>query len=496
MSLTRATYLSPTPTLANIPIETLWEIAAQPALGLVDLLHLTRTCKSLHRVLAGRQSRHVWRAKLSTFAACPASIPGYTFANLSNSTTCWKCDYPATADWDLQVRLCRECLSTIITTFDESQPPVCLVDFPSVKIRDLVNVRPPTFGCAFVTEELDAIRAKLDNMKVGDRAAFISQRKAMMVDVRVYAREYRDWEAPVHAEIRSARIPIIKERLTELGWDDEVNIFSWINNHELVTEPIELTDEVWNRIRPELEAYMIDRRKRARADTEKLLRSLDYCTPLTTKTILMSLSRIAELPVELLGGVQTGLADLIQLSRTCKSLYLVLVGRHSRHIWQAKLASLEYFPACPPSLSVYAYADLVSLSACQGCDNAPKEVDVDWDLRVRLCKDCLPVIITTFDEAQPPFYLADFPSVKIRDLVHVRPPTPHGCAFVTEELDAIRVELDSMDVGDRAAFLSQRKAMMVEARTHARECREVKLKHYRAFMKKVREEGFKFMNSM
>ncbi|KAJ6496040.1 hypothetical protein C8R45DRAFT_984805 [Mycena sanguinolenta] len=273
MSSTRTNYLTPAPTLANIPIETLWEIAAQPALGLLDLLHLTRTCQSLHRVLAGRPSRHVWCAKLRSagMGECPTSVPAYTFANLSNSSTCWKCDYPATADWDLQVRLCRECLSAIITTFDEDQPPVCLADDPSVRIRDLVDLRPPSFGCAFVTENLDAIRAKLNNMEAGDRAAFISQRKAIMVDARVFARECRDWEAPMRAEIRSTRIPIIKERLTALGWD-EVSKYRWVDEHKLVTEPIELTEEVWNHIRPKLEAYLTERRHRARKESDEFLR--------------------------------------------------------------------------------------------------------------------------------------------------------------------------------------------------------------------------------
>ncbi|KAF7338848.1 F-box domain-containing protein [Mycena sanguinolenta] len=193
----------------------------------------------------------------------------------------------------------------------------------------------------------------------------------------------------------------------------------------------------------------------------------------------MSPPPITELPPEMLGeiAIRTSLADLIHLSRTCKSLHRFLFAHNSRYIWKAKLASIEGLPACPADLSEYAYADLVSLStSCQGCD-ASGCATVDWDLRVRLCQKCLSAVITTFDEARPPFRLrvrlgvAKFPSVKIRDLVRVRSPIPHGCAFVTKELDAIRAELKTMDVRTKAVFIKQRKAMMVEVRLHADQCR-------------------------
>ncbi|KAJ6496038.1 hypothetical protein C8R45DRAFT_1131781 [Mycena sanguinolenta] len=180
-------------------------------------------------------------------------------------------------------------------------------------------------------------------------------------------------------------------------------------------------------------------------------------------------------------AAHTDIADLIRLSRTCKFLYRFFTSPQSRYIWEAKLAGfhIENLPACPVSISVYAYANLVSLSDCQGCNNTPDQiVAVDWDLRVRLCERCLPAIITTFDEAEPPVCLADFPSVKIRDLVPVTPPTPRGCTFVTEELHTIRAKLDSMDAADRAAFISQRKAMMADARAHARQCRAWNFKRY------------------
>ncbi|KAF7375428.1 F-box domain-containing protein [Mycena sanguinolenta] len=216
-----------------------------------------------------------------------------------------------------------------------------------------------------------------------------------------------------------------------------------------------------------------DLRSRTTMSSSSLSHLQNYCLPLTTKT--MSLAPIAKPPAEMLGEITahtTGLADLIRLSRTCKTLYRFLASSQSRYIWKAKIASIG-LPACPASLSVYAYANLVCFSACQRCDAIDQEakVIVDWDLRVRLCKDCLSAAITVFDEAKSPVCLTDFPSVKIRDLVHVRRPTV-GCAFVTEALDAMKAKLDNMEVDDRVKFISRRTAIMTDARVHARVCRE------------------------
>ncbi|KAF7350923.1 hypothetical protein MSAN_01654400 [Mycena sanguinolenta] len=256
--------------ISKLPADMLGEIAAQTAL--VDLIYLSRTCKSLHRFLKSRHFRYIWKEKLASIAglpACPATLPEYAFADLVSLSTCQGCDSASDrtpVDWDLRVRLCQQCLSAIITTFDEAQPPICLAEFPSLKMRDVVHVRPPyplaAHGCAFVTEELDAIRAALDVMDVGAKVVFISQRKAMMVDARVHARECRAWKARVQAEIRSRRIPLIRERLISLGWAKEVNFLHFrFDEHPLVAEPIELTNEVWDQIRPELEAYLAEQRK-------------------------------------------------------------------------------------------------------------------------------------------------------------------------------------------------------------------------------------------
>ncbi|KAJ6497440.1 hypothetical protein C8R45DRAFT_982902 [Mycena sanguinolenta] len=248
--------------LTKLPAEMLGEIAAQTALA--DLIHLSRTCKSLHHFLFSRHSRYIWKAKLASIEhlpPCPDDLSEYAYADLVSLSTCQGCDVGGrtVVDWDLRVRLCRQCLSAIITPFDEAR--LRFAKSPSVKIRDLVHVRPPTpLGCAFVTEELDAIKAELKTMDKRARALFIEQRKVMMVDARVHARQCRAWEAGVHAEIRSRRIPLIRQKLISLGWGKELEICFRFDRHPLVAEPVELTPAVWDQIRPELEAYMAQRR--------------------------------------------------------------------------------------------------------------------------------------------------------------------------------------------------------------------------------------------
>ncbi|KAJ7288384.1 hypothetical protein C8J57DRAFT_1214543 [Mycena rebaudengoi] len=132
----------------------------------------------------------------------------------------------------------------------------------------------------------------------------------------------------------------------------------------------------------------------------------------------------------------------------------------------------EAFPRFPPDMSPPAFITLAFSPYCHGCGEVLADwVPVDWDLRVRLCYDCSREHVVLFDDANPPRMPSAPPTVRLRDLILTRPPA-FECAYLARDFMSMRVHLHTLDKDTKTAFCAARKAVLQDARIHARTCRD------------------------
>ncbi|KAJ7672336.1 hypothetical protein DFH06DRAFT_90784 [Mycena polygramma] len=164
--------------------------------------------------------------------------------------------------------------------------------------------------------------------------------------------------------------------------------------------------------------------------------------------------------------------DLLRLSRTSKGLRRILLSRGlSRQIWRACLKrSSPGLPACPEDFPEPLVSSLLFAGFCTNCSKkAP--ANIDWDLRVRLCSRCGMKSICAFKENNPPQLVPGEAQVRIQDVILTRPPA-YGCAYLTAEFLPMKVLFANLGDEERTKFTAKRKALMVDAHIHARQCRE------------------------
>ncbi|KAG6850403.1 hypothetical protein H0H93_013628 [Arthromyces matolae] len=81
------------------------------------------------------------------------------------------------------------------------------------------------------------------------------------------------------------------------------------------------------------------------------------------------LETVFQLPLDVLFEIFAQLTplDLLNLSRTSKSLRDILMRRSSQYMWKSARAQVEGLPDCPNDMSEPAYANLVFYPYCQVC---------------------------------------------------------------------------------------------------------------------------------
>ncbi|KAH0585238.1 hypothetical protein H2248_008482 [Termitomyces sp. 'cryptogamus'] len=103
-----------------------------------------------------------------------------------------------------------------------------------------------------------------------------------------------------------------------------------------------------------------------------------------------SFEKLTDMPLELLFEVFEHLhpTDLLNLSRTTKTLRSILMKRSARSVWRSAIANVPGLPACPMDLDEPQYANLAFDDCCHFC-SAPGIQDIFWNCRVRCCKNCI-----------------------------------------------------------------------------------------------------------
>ncbi|KAJ6553504.1 hypothetical protein DFH09DRAFT_1366146 [Mycena vulgaris] len=262
----------------DLPYDCIWEICEE--LQPLDLLHLSRLSPQLRSQLLSKSSRRLWQAALNRIEGLPECPPGMSepqYTNLAFSLQCHHCLEPCTrdttTDWDLRVRLCPPCSKRLLFEFNEDEPPYFVSDV-SVKIRDLIPVRPPTpFGCAALKNSFLRAQKEFESGSDALKGVYVAERREAMVVLRTYARESRVWEAGIIQRLKADRAKSIWDRLWSLQWRAELKIMSRYKFDQLplVDRAQVLTEEVWSDIQPELEAHLLAVRKEAAIRNEKRL---------------------------------------------------------------------------------------------------------------------------------------------------------------------------------------------------------------------------------
>ncbi|KAL5512696.1 hypothetical protein ACEPAG_2962 [Sanghuangporus baumii] len=107
--------------------------------------------------------------------------------------------------------------------------------------------------------------------------------------------------------------------------------------------------------------------------------------PQLRKSDLGKLARVMDLSVEVFFEIANYLTpvDLLQLSRTSRSLREFILSKSSRAIWVTCFAATG-IPACPPDMSEPQYANLYFEKECHAC-SYPRVDRLTFHLRIRLC---------------------------------------------------------------------------------------------------------------
>ncbi|KAL0952056.1 hypothetical protein HGRIS_008694 [Hohenbuehelia grisea] len=179
------------------------------------------------------------------------------------------------------------------------------------------------------------------------------------------------------------------------------------------------------------------------------------------------LSCLPELPWDALLEIFGHLAplDVLHLARTSKALRRVLMSKSSTSVWLCSFAAVPDVPPCPPDMTLPSYANLLFDTHCHVCLQRNIR-NVDYFLRVRLCKKCT--------------------KTNLSSIVHYKDQTPlndaikHSIPFSEWYLDKPTVcfvpaknkftEVYSKAEGDTTALLDQCKADTDKRWEHASKC--------------------------
>ncbi|TRM61396.1 hypothetical protein BD626DRAFT_631920 [Schizophyllum amplum] len=285
--------------LPSMPLDILYEIFAllQP----MDLLHLSRTTKSLRAILLSRSATYAWKRSFSAVVMAPPIPDDISIPRLASLMFENYCKYCSTRTsnvcWECRVRICRSC----VDEFFAEVPSTLLINAPKSIYKTLVSVLPNalTFGgggsrvkhLRYPKETLhryhDEYRALSENENPDALQQWIDEKKDHLKKLTEHARKCRMWQYYQEVrrqeeleELRQQRKDAILEKLTELGWGDEINQqdMDFLDNHAEGRKPQRLTEKGWLKIKD----TMVDFMERVRED-----RIQEECFAICTRYMLM-----------------------------------------------------------------------------------------------------------------------------------------------------------------------------------------------------------------
>ncbi|KAF7374995.1 F-box domain-containing protein [Mycena sanguinolenta] len=279
--------------LREFPLDIVAEIFGH--LNPMDLLNLARTTKEIRGILMSRSSTFIWKESRSHVEGLPdpprdLSEPQY--ANLCFSTHCHQClAIPvSTIIWSARMRLCKKCIEAQFGNLE------CVTDKTKLELnllRSLVpSYREPrwrrtqelfSIDVATRLKEESAAFRENGTLQMSDPKykAWFTQKEDEMKEIKAHAELCVGWAANRTSErrnelddARALRKEAIVERLTALGWGEEILLHKYeFSYHKLVNQPKKLTDRIWKNIEAPLVELLTDlKAKRLAAVRARIMR--------------------------------------------------------------------------------------------------------------------------------------------------------------------------------------------------------------------------------
>ncbi|EAU80551.1 hypothetical protein CC1G_09948 [Coprinopsis cinerea okayama7 len=284
--------------LVSLPLDVLYEVFSH--LSPHDLLHLSRTTKSIRRTILSKNAISLWKdvfAQQDDLPPCPDDMSLPAWASLVFEAHCHHCltKNVRNVEWMLRMRLCEKCAKALLFCEDQLRCDDKKLDR---LIRACVPFQKRKGKLYCLTSAKDAFIRELDSME-GDRNAFVEERQKEMKRRREHAQECAMWSEDQEIEreaellrMHRDRKEFIMERLEALGYGEEIEFLvdleeetpgqlalpipTWddfvpFEEHPEVRPCKPLTERVWNnRVKNVMLEYM-EKVRRYRKDNDRNL---------------------------------------------------------------------------------------------------------------------------------------------------------------------------------------------------------------------------------
>ncbi|KAJ7601757.1 hypothetical protein DFH06DRAFT_388193 [Mycena polygramma] len=228
-----------------------------------------------------RSNAFIWKESRTQFEGLPdlpRDLCEPQYANLCFDIHCHKCLHLAqTVIWTARTRMCKKCIQENFATWmnvaneTSLEQPVLLNLVPSFEQKRSGRRRHNTtqLFSIDVAEKLYNECAKFRTGGVLKTAEpeyieWYKQKSDEMDEITAHAALCATWaenrshnrKDELH-DARTLRRDAIVERLTAIGWGEEIPFHSWdFNSHKLVKQPKELTERIWKNIETPLVEFL------------------------------------------------------------------------------------------------------------------------------------------------------------------------------------------------------------------------------------------------
>ncbi|KAJ6531794.1 hypothetical protein B0H19DRAFT_1188595 [Mycena capillaripes] len=282
--------------LREFPLDVVAEIFGH--LNPMDLLNLARTTKEIRGILMTRSNAFIWkesRTRVEGLPDLPRDLCEPQYANLCFDSHCHKClTTPVqTIIWAARTRHCKKCIQEDFDTgpnvLSEAHLESLLLELVPVyedRRRGRRYWRTHTFyslnAATKLSEECEEFRTD-GTLQIRDAryVEWYKQKFDEMKEIKTHAVLCTTWAANRTTnrrdeldDARRLRRDAIVERLTALGWGEEIPFLTdEFDSHKLVRQPKELTDRIWKNIEAPLVELLKDlKKKRLEAARVKIIR--------------------------------------------------------------------------------------------------------------------------------------------------------------------------------------------------------------------------------
>ncbi|KAJ7126990.1 hypothetical protein C8R44DRAFT_780134 [Mycena epipterygia] len=271
--------------LKEFPLDVLFEIFGH--LNPLDLLHLARTTKEIRGILMARSAAFIWkeaRSHVEGLPDLPRDLSEPQYANLVFDCHCHKClAMPVqTVIWSARTRMCKKCMQENFDTSDNmvsaTQIERSLLEFvPSFEDRRTGRRNRWYKTLLYSADLAKKLSEKCAEFRAGgvlqcNDPGYLEWRAQKVIETNelnahselctVWAANRTSNRSNELHDARRLRQEAIVERLTALGWEEEISAnireFNW---HKLVRQPKELTDRIWKNIEAPLVEFLTNLKK-------------------------------------------------------------------------------------------------------------------------------------------------------------------------------------------------------------------------------------------